>query len=137
MNIKSEKKTINGSVEELYSKVSNLSNLSPILDGKVQNWKATENECSFSISAMGTNANISMYIAEKIPNERISIQTAQGGSPIPFSAILYLEKIDDNSFNAQIEINADVPFAFSVMAKKPLQQLADKLMEALMSVMGN
>ncbi len=134
MDIKSEKKVINGSVEALYAKVSNLSNLSPVLDGKVQNWMATENECSFAISAMGTNANISLHIVEKIPYERISIQTGQGGSPIPFSATLYLEKVNDNSFDTQIEINADVPFALSMMVKKPLQQLADKLMETLVTL---
>ncbi|MDR1974644.1 MAG: hypothetical protein LBQ31_08235 [Bacteroidales bacterium] len=131
MNIKSDKKTISGSVEGVYSKISNLNNLSPFVGDKVKDWKATEDECSFSFSAMGTDTSISLAITEKIPDEKIVIQSKPNCSPIPFSAVLHLEKIDDSSFTAQTEIEADIPFALSMMVKKPLHQMADMIMQQL------
>ncbi|MDR0620249.1 MAG: hypothetical protein LBG17_10190 [Bacteroidales bacterium] len=130
MRIKSDKKNINGSVENIYGKISNISNLSPFIGDKVQNWKATEDECSFTVNAMGTNARITVCIIEKIPNELVRIQSGSG-SPFPFTAALHLQKIDDTSFYADAEIDVEVPAMLGMVVKKPLQQAVDKLMEQL------
>jgi carbon monoxide dehydrogenase subunit G len=135
MTIRSDKKNINGSVEKVYEKISNISNLSPFVGDKVQDWKATEDECSFTVNAMGVNAVIALRITEKIPCELIRIQSGdgagQGGSPFPFVAAIHLQKIDDTSFYANADIDVEVPAMLSMMVKKPLQQAIDKLMEQL------
>jgi hypothetical protein len=136
MTIKSDKKNINGSVENIYGKISNISNLSPFIGDKVQDWKATENECSFVVNAMGFNTAITMRIIEKIQSELVRIQSGSvdgsaDGSPFPFTAALHLQKIDDTSFYASSEIDVEVPTMLSMMVKKPLQRAIDKLMEQL------
>ncbi|MDR2556137.1 MAG: hypothetical protein LBC49_00295 [Bacteroidales bacterium] len=137
MTIKSDKKLIDGNVEKVYDKLSNISNLSPFIGDKVKDWKATEDECSFTVDVMGVNTAIMLFIAEKIPNERIFIKSGQagvagqGGSPFPFSATLNLEKVSDVSFYAQVSVDVEIPMMLSMMVKKPLQEMVDKLLEQI------
>jgi carbon monoxide dehydrogenase subunit G len=137
MTVKSDKKLIDGNVEKVYDRMSNINNLSPFIGDKVQDWKATENECSFTVNAMGFNTAITLFIAEKIPNERIVIKSGQagvegqGGSPFPLSATLNLEKVSETSFYAQVYVDVEVPMMLSMMVKKPLQEMVDKLLEQI------
>lgn len=128
-SIKSDKLSIATPINEVYTRISNLSNLgNGNMPPQIKNWKATENECSFEVESM---AKIAMQIIEKKAPDSVIIASKEGGSPFPFILKFNLEKIDSNNCTSMVEIDVEVNAFMATMVKKPLEKFVNILNEAV------
>lgn len=127
----SKKTEIGRNVEFVFDHVSNFSNFSLMANDKIENFKATEDRCSFTIKGMG---NFGLKIIERIPYEKITVASdpeVQSSMPLNFILNLNFEKTEAYKCNVTAVIELDVPQIMAMMIKKQLEKAADTLVETL------
>jgi hypothetical protein len=131
--IKSEVTEISKSAEHIYNFLADFNNFEKLMPEQVKNWSSTTDTCSFEISGIG---KIMLKITEKTPFTKI-VMVPDAGTRIPFTFELIsdLKSTSDNSTQALMMINADMPMMISMMASKPLQNLVNILAAKLKEYM--
>lgn len=127
----SKKTEIGRNVEFVFDHVSNFSNFSLMANDKIENFKATEDKCSFTIKGMG---NFGLKIIGRIPYEKITVASdpeVQSSMPLNFILNLNFEKTEAYKCNVTAVIELDVPQIMVMMIKKRLEKAADTLVETL------
>ncbi|KAF0129927.1 MAG: hypothetical protein FD155_2171 [Bacteroidetes bacterium] len=127
MNISSNWKEIKGSTGQVYSFVSDLSNMGDLMPEQVVNWKAEKDRCSFTVKGM---TSLSLRIEEQIPGKRIRL-VPDGKSPFEFELLLHLREKTPQTSESMVEIAAELNPMMAMMAKRPLQNLVDIIAEKL------
>ncbi len=127
MNISSNWKEIKGSTGQVYSFVSDLSNMGDLMPEQVVNWKAEKDRCSFTVKGM---TSLSLRIEEQIPEKRIRL-VPDGKSPFEFELLLHLREKTPQTSESMVEIAAELNPMMAMMAKRPLQNLVDIIAEKL------
>lgn len=131
--IKSKSKTveIGRNVEFVYDYLKNFSNFSMIANDKIEEFKATEDKCSFKVKNMG---EVNLKILTRIPNERITIVTdpdAPSAMPVNFVVNIDFAKLEPYRCSVVAAIELDVPQMMALMIKKQLEKALDTLVEGL------
>jgi len=127
--LKSDKTSINASIEKIYNFLSDFDNFKDLMPDQVQNWKSTEDTCSFDVSGMG---QLSLKMVEKIPYSKIRILPETGTKlPFTFELICLLDKVNENETNCEFIFDHEMPMMISMMASRPLQNLVDILVKKL------
>ena len=121
----SEKVNLQKPAETVYAEISDFTQLIKVMPPQVSDWKATPDECSFSIQGLPA---LSMKMVEKIPPRFVKMASA-GNTPVAFSIEASLEKGDEHSCIIQFVIRADINPMLSMMLDKPLQAFVSKLAE--------
>ena len=127
----SKKTEIGRNVEFVFDHVSNFSNFSLMANDKIENFKATEDKCSFTIKGMG---NFGLKIIGRIPYEKITVASdpeVQSSMPLNFFLNLNFEKTEAYKCNVTAVIELDVPQIMAMMLKRRLEKAADTLVETL------
>lgn len=127
----SKKTEIGRNVEFVFDHVSNFSNFSLMANDKIENFKATEDKCSFTIKGIG---NFGLKIIGRIPYEKITVASdpeVQSSMPLNFILNLNFEKTEAYKCNVTAVIELDVPQIMAMMIKKRLEKAADTLVETL------
>lgn len=127
----SKKTEIERNVEFVFDHVSNFSNFSLMANDKIENFKATEDRCSFTIKGMG---DFGLKIIGRIPYENITVASdpeVQSSMPLNFILNLNFEKTEAYKCNVTAVIELDVPQIMAMMIKKRLEKAADTLVETL------
>ncbi|MCD4774227.1 MAG: hypothetical protein K8R41_12680 [Bacteroidales bacterium] len=127
VNIKSEKKDINSSAGEIFSFLSDFNNFQNLMPEQIVNWQSDENSCTFTIKGM---ADIGMKIEDKIFPEKIKI-ISHGKNPFTFELLCFIEMISEKNSNVCLHFNANLNPMLAMMAKKPLQNLVNIMVEKL------
>ena len=127
VNIKSEKKEINSSAGEIFSFLGNFNNFRGLMPEQIVNWQSDEDYCTFTIEGM---ADIGMKIEEKIFPEKIKI-ISHGKNPFNFELLCFIEAISEKSSNVYLHFDANLNPMLAMMAKKPLQNLVNIMVEKL------
>lgn len=123
--IKSSKVFIKSSIEKIYDFLSDFNNFKDLMPEQIQNWKSTEDSCSFEVSGMGQMA---LKITEKVPYTKILIIPETGTRlPFTFELICLLDKMNDNEAAVDFVFEHEMPMMISMMASRPLQNLVDIL----------
>lgn len=118
-------------MEFVFDHVSNFSNFSLMANDKIENFKATEDRCSFTIKGMG---DFGLKIIGRIPYEKITVASdpeVQSSMPLNFILNLNFEKTEAYKCNVTAVIELDVPQIMAMMIKKQLEKAADTLVETL------
>lgn len=127
----SKKTEIGRNAEFVFDHVSNFSNFSLMANDKIENFKATEDRCSFTIKGMG---DFGLKIIGRIPYEKITVASdpeVQSSMPLNFILNLNFEKTEAYKCNVTAVIELDVPQIMAMMIKKQLEKAADTLVETL------
>lgn len=127
----SKKTEIGRNVEFVFDHVSNFSYFSLMANDKIENFKATEDRCSFTIKGMG---DFGLKIIGRIPYEKITVASdpeVQSSMPLNFILNLNFEKTEAYKCNVTAVIELDVPQIMAMMIKKQLEKAADTLVETL------
>lgn len=121
MTINSKSDIIQADNAKIYAMVTDCRRFGEFLPPQVQDWKAEEDYCEFSVAGMVTAR---IEISEKVEFSRVAY-TIKNDKNFPVSFCINInEKGADNS-EVGIEIKADVPFFLQGMVKDPLQKVAD------------
>lgn len=126
MTVFESKVTINRSITDVYSFLSDFNNHGQLMPDSVQNWASTFNEASFGIQNM---VQLSLQIAQRVDNSSINI-IATGKPPFEVSLNWNLVTEDDGTA-VTFTITADLNMMMKMMASGPLQKLADHETQAL------
>jgi hypothetical protein len=142
----SEIKTIDSPQEAVYSYLSNLSNFEKLFDPtrmeelkrqypqapdiKLDNFRATTDECSFSISPVGT---IGIQIIEREPFNLIKLTCSQT-VPFQFNCWIQLLPVDETSSKVKITLHAELSPMIKMLVNKHLKEGVDHIAVALTKI---
>jgi carbon monoxide dehydrogenase subunit G len=119
---------IANSSDKVYNFLSDFRNFSRMIPpDKVKNWQADENSCRFTVDMIG---EIGLKVIEKQPNSLIKITGAEG-SKFNFNFWIQLKESSPSDSRIKLTIKADLNPMMTMMAKKPLQNFVDTLVDQL------
>ena len=142
----SEVKIIAAAHESVYNHLSNLTNLEPLFDPnrltelkkqypespdiKLDNFRATADECSFSINPIG---KIGVQIIEREPSKLIKLT---GNQSIPFQVNCWIQllPVDQNNCKVKITVHADLSPMIKILVGKHLKDGVNHIADALSKV---
>lgn len=113
--------TINKPAEEVYNFLADFRNFGQLMPDKVVNWKATSEECSFTIEGM---ASFGMKYKQKIPNSLIEVER-HGKAPVDF--VLRCSLKGQQKCEAKFEFDADLNPMMKMLAERPLTNFLNLL----------
>ena len=142
----SEIKLISAPQEVVYNRLSNFKNLEQLFDPKrmeeikkqypdapeikLENFQATADECSFTISPIGT---VGVLIAEREPFKTIKLAGSKS-VPFQFSCWIQLVAVDEASCKVKITLHAELNPMFKMLVNKHLKNGVDQIAEALTKI---
>jgi len=142
----SEVKIIAAPQEAVYNRLSNLKNLEQLFDPKkleemkklnpdipdikLDNFQATADECSFSVSPIGT---VGVHIIEREPSKMIKLSGSKS-VPFQFNIWIQLVTVDEESCKVKITIHAELNPMIKMLVGKHLKKGVDQIAEALTKI---
>ena len=127
-NIESKQGRINASAEKVFNFLTDLRNLDSLIpQDKVQNWKSTEESCSFTVSGAG---DIQLRISERNPFHLIKVEP-EGKAPIGFSFYIQLKELGEDDTRIKLTFRAEMNTMMKMMIKSPVQKALDQIVETL------
>jgi carbon monoxide dehydrogenase subunit G len=128
MRLESKIGKIESTDERIYNFLTDFNNFKEFIPAdKLQNWQADETTCRFSISPLGETG---VQIIEKEPYKLIKIAGIDD-SQFDFKLWVQLKQKEENDTRIKLTLEADLNPMFQMMAKKPLQEFLDKLVDQL------
>lgn len=123
MNINSKSDTINATDAKIFAMVTDLRKFGEFLPPQVQDWKAEDNYCEFSVAGM---VKARIEITEKVEFSKVVYEIKNDKNlPVKFQIDITEKGVGNSDVNLGIE--ADVPFFLQGMVKDPLQKVADTI----------
>jgi hypothetical protein len=107
------------------SDFTNFANLIP--SGKITNWTATNDSCSFIVDGIGQTG---LRILGKTPNNLIKI-SSDGITPVTFLLWINIDSKSTDSCEVKITIEPKVNPILMAMITSPLQVFVDMLIEQM------
>jgi hypothetical protein len=142
----SEIKTIASPQELVYNYLSDLKNLEQLFDPEriealknqyphmpdvsLDNFRATADECSFSINPIGL---IGVRIIERDPSKLIKL-TGNQSVPFQFTCWIQLLPIDDANCKLKITLHAELSIMIKVLVDKHLKDGINRIADALTKI---
>ncbi len=135
---KSNEEIVNYNIETVYGKLSNfenfaqikeMGNIPPELKSKIDNVEFTSDSISFKADPVGM---IKLAIEERVQPTKIVLSAVS--FPIPFKAVINLEKIDETTTRLTTEFQIELNMMLRAMASKPLSDGAVKFGQMLASL---
>ena len=128
LKLESKIGSINSSDEKIYNFLSDFNNFRSLIpEDKIKNWESTKESCKFSLDGLGEPG---MKIIEKEPNKLIKITGAEG-SKFNFFFWMQLKQVEENDTRIKLTLHAELNPMIQMMAKKPLQDFLDMLVDQL------
>ncbi len=125
----SKRVIVNAPCEKVFDFMTDFNNFEKLLPGKVSDWKATKDSCSFKIEGIG---NLSMRIASKTPCKQIHI-VSDNNNPVNYTLDCYFYNYGKEQCEAELVFDAELNSFMKMIASDPLQNfvniLADKIKE--------
>jgi ribosome-associated toxin RatA of RatAB toxin-antitoxin module len=142
----SEIKTINFSVEKVYERLSDLRNIEKLVnpekireiknqipdapDIKIENFQATEDACSFSISPIG---KVGLSVVDREPNKVVKLRGSEG-LPFDFNCWLQFLPVDEENCKVRLTLHAEMNPMIKMMVNKHLKEGVNRIADALTRV---
>ncbi len=130
MRKESKQQTAYTAADEMFEKLSNFENLTPMLGDKVEEWTATRDTCSFK--AQGFRVGL-QFDSEGTKNdgENFQIKVVGAESPLPFSFWLQLKKVGERETRLRVVLDAELNMMYKMMIGGKLQKAVDTLAEKI------
>lgn len=130
--VKSDTTIINNNSTDLFNFLADFRNFEKLMPEQVENWEATEEKCSFSITGL---AEVEMRIEEKLPDKQI-VMVSEGQTPYPFKLQCDLSRMNENQTEVVISIDAKMNPMLAMMAERPLRNLVQIMAQKLKEIKG-
>lgn len=142
----SEVKLISAPQEAVYNRLSDFKNLEQLFDParmeqikkqfpdapdiKLDNFQATTDQCSFSVSPVG---KVEVNIAEREPSKMIRLASGTS-APFQFTCWIQLLPVDETSCKVRITLHAELNTMIKMLVNKHLKKGVDQIAEALTKI---
>ena len=102
--------------------------LTPALEGKVEEWSATEDTCSFKVKGF----KVALRIVERVENKHVKITAdEENGVPVDFAFWLQLHEVSDTDTRIRMVLHAELNMMMRMMIGSKIQGGLDKAVEGL------
>ena len=123
MKINSKSGEIQAQDAKIYAMVTDLRRFGEFLPPQVQDWKAEEDFCEFSVAGM---VKARIEIAEKNEFSKV-VYEIKNDKNLPVKFRIDISGNGAAASQVEVGIEADVPFFLQGMVKEPLQKVADTI----------
>lgn len=128
-DIVSKQGSVAASEEELFTFLSDLRNLSTYIpSGKVENWEAKEDTCSFSVPQAG---QVKLRITERTPYNTIKVEPDGGGVPFGFKFFIQMKQVAEKDTRIKLTMRAELNVMMKTVIKAPLKKALDQIVDTL------
>ena len=127
----SKQQQIRRTAEQIYSALSSFNNFTPMVQGRVEEWNADDDVCSFKVEGMP----VRLRMVEREPNKTIKIQ-GDDGTPIDFTFWLQLKEVAPYDTRMRIVVHAELNMMMRMMIGKKLQGAVDQMAEAIATALN-
>jgi carbon monoxide dehydrogenase subunit G len=128
MKLESKIGKVSYSDEKVYNFLTDFNNFKNLIpEDKVSNWKSDENSCSFSVNPIGETG---IKIIEKDPFKLVKLKSIESDK-FNFTFWVQLKMLEEKDTRIKLTLQADLNPMVQMMAKKPLQEFLDKLIDQL------
>lgn len=108
--------------------ISRFDMLTPALQDKVEEWRATEDTCSFKVKGF----TVALRIVERVENKHIKIAGDDGvGIPVDFSFWIQLHEVSESDTRIRMVLHAELNMMMRMMVGSKIQGGLDKAVEGL------
>ena len=128
--LESKKQIVNASAAEVYTFLNDFNNLEKLMPEKVSNWSSTADTCKFTIQGMAT---LNMKQGKNEADALVQM-VATGKNPFHYDLNNYIKAIDEGSCEVNIILNADMNPMLAMMAKGPLVNFINILVDELVKL---
>ena len=105
--------------------ISRFDMLTPALEGKVDEWSATEDTCSFKVKGF----TVGLRIEEKVENKHIKVVGDGGNVPMDFAFWIQLHQVAEGDTRIRLVLHAELNMMMRMMIGKKLQSGLDQAVE--------
>lgn len=116
----------------IYPIISRLDLLSPAMQDKVEEWQATEDNCSFKVKGM----KVGLRIAERVENKHVKIVADEGGIPIDFTFWIQLKEVAERDTRVRMVLHAELNMMMRMMIGGKIQSGLDQAVEGLANALN-
>lgn len=128
MKLESKIGRIESSDERIYNFLTDFNNFKNLIpEDKVSNWQSDENSCRFTVSPIGETG---VKVVEKKPCKLIKLSSIDENK-YNFIFWVQLKQVAENDTHIKLTLQTDINPVMQMMAKKPLQEFLDKLVDQL------
>ena len=113
-------------VEQVYALISRFDNLTPALHDKVEEWQATEENCSFKAKGF----NVRLRMEERVELKHVKI-VGDGGIPMDFAFWVQLHSVSANDTRLRLVLHAELNMMMKMMIGSKLQGALDQIAEGM------
>ncbi|MBQ1940158.1 MAG: SRPBCC family protein [Alistipes sp.] len=115
--------------EQIYQLISRFDNLTPVLQGRVDDWQATEDRCSFKAKGFG----VTLVMAERVEPKHVKI-TGEG-VPMDFAFWVQLHKVSDTDTRLRLVLHTELNMMMKMLIGSKLQGALDQIADGLQQAM--
>lgn len=135
VKIESKKVEIKRNVEFVYEYLADFTHFSMVANDKIENFKATQDRCSFTIKGM---TDMGLKIISRLPNESITISNdtdVPSSMPLNFLIIFEFERVEPYVSRVIVKMELDANPMIAMMVKKPLEKFVNSLADGMKTAM--
>ncbi|MBR5820866.1 MAG: polyketide cyclase [Alistipes sp.] len=115
--------------EQIYQLISRFDNLTPALQGRVEDWEATEQTCSFKAKGF----TVRLLMDERVEPKHVKI--IGDGVPMDFAFWVQLHKVDTNDTRLRLVLHAELNMMMKMLIGSKLQQALDQIADSISGAM--
>ncbi|MFC2136866.1 SRPBCC domain-containing protein [Bacteroidota bacterium] len=120
---------------DIYNFLSKLNNLEDFIPAdKIKNWQATEDTCSFEVEMAG---ELNIEIVNREPHKTLKLKGNSAAQPLDFFFWIQLKEVNPGDTKVKLTLHAEVPAMIKSMAKKPLQEALNVIIDKLPDLLKN
>ena len=110
----------------IYNLLSDFNNFTPMLEGKVDNWRVNGDTCSFTAKGIG----LTVRMVEKTPYTSVKL-SGDEGSPFEFSFWIQLVRVDEFDTRMRLTLHANLNMMMKMMVGKKLESAMDQIADQI------
>ena len=115
--------------EQIFAVISRFDHLTPALAGRVDEWQATEDTCSFKAKGFP----VKLRMAERIEPKHVKI--TGDGVPMDFAFWVQLHQVDACDTRLRLVLHAELNMMMKMMIGSKLQQALDQIADGIAAAM--
>lgn len=115
--------------EQIYMVISRFDYLTPALAGRVDEWQATEDRCSFKVKGFA----VQLQMAERVEPKHVKI--TGDGVPMDFAFWVQLHKVSECDTRLRLVLHAELNMMMRMMIGSKLQNALDQIADGIAGAM--
>lgn len=115
--------------EQIFEMIHRFDHLTPAVAGRVEEWQATEDTCSFKVKGF----TVRLKMAERVAPKHVKI--TGDGVPMDFAFWVQLHAVSECDTRLRLVLHAELNMMMRMMIGSKLQQALDQIADGIAAAM--